>query len=110
MTNKIPLMIVPSITNTAIASLNPPVIGSYTATVTCSPQIKPEQHAALLLAHREFPAQNHPIQTDTLTFGLTDIPDGEYPVRLRIDGVDSLLVDRSVDPPVFDPSQKVTLP
>jgi hypothetical protein len=30
-------------------------------------------------------------------------------VRLRVDGVDSLLVDRSVSPPVFDTSQKVTV-
>ena len=28
-------------------------------------------------------------------------------VRLRVDGVDSLLVNRSVTPPVFDPTQKV---
>jgi hypothetical protein len=109
-TNKIPLMIVPSITNTAFAPLDPPVAGAYTATVTCSPQVKPEQHAALLLAHQEFAAQNHPNQTDTLTFRLTDIPDGEYHVRLRVDGVDCLLIDRSVEPPVFDPSQKVTIP
>ncbi|NNG00314.1 MAG: DUF4255 domain-containing protein [Desulfobacteraceae bacterium] len=109
-TNKIPLMIVPSITSTAITPLNPPVESAYTATVTCSPQIKPEQHTALLLGGREFEAENHPAQTDTLTFRLAEIADGEYPVRLRIDGVDSLLVDRSVEPPVFDPSQKVTIP
>jgi hypothetical protein len=31
-------------------------------------------------------------------------------VRLRVDGVDSLLVDRSTDPPTFDASQSVTVP
>jgi hypothetical protein len=31
-------------------------------------------------------------------------------VRLRIDGVDTLLVNRAVDPPEFDESQKVTIP
>ena len=35
---------------------------------------------------QEFLAQNHATKTDTLTFLLLDIPDGEYFVRLRIDG------------------------
>ena len=30
-------------------------------------------------------------------------------MRLRVDGVDSLLVDKTVTPPVFDPAQKVTV-
>jgi hypothetical protein len=30
-------------------------------------------------------------------------------VRLRVDGVDSLLVNRAVTPPVFDQTQKVTV-
>jgi hypothetical protein len=34
---------------------------------------------------------------------------GEYFARLRIDGVDSFLVDHSVSPPVFDQTQKVTV-
>ena len=63
-----------------------------------------------LLGDREFPAQDHPNKTDTLTFRLSDVASGEYFVRLRIDGADSLLVDRSVTPPVYDLSQKVTIP
>jgi len=31
-------------------------------------------------------------------------------VRLRVDGMDSLLIDRSVQPPKFKASQKVTIP
>jgi hypothetical protein len=30
-------------------------------------------------------------------------------VRLRVDGVDSVLIDRSVEPPVFYDSQRVTI-
>jgi hypothetical protein len=37
------------------------------------------------------------------------VPAGEYLTRLRIDGVDSQLVDRSVTPPVFDNTQLVTV-
>jgi hypothetical protein len=39
-----------------------------------------------------------------------DVPAAEPLVRLRIEGVDSLLVNRAVDPPEFDDTQKVTIP
>jgi len=109
-TNQVPFMVVPVIKNIDIPALSPPAVGGFTATVTCSPQLIPEQNAALLLGDREFPAQNHPNKTDTLTFRLSDVASGEYFVRLRIDGADSLLVDRSVTPPVYDLNQKVTIP
>ena len=48
-------------------------------------------------------------KTDTLNFNIETMPPGEYFLRLRVHGVDSLLVDSSVTPPVFDSSQKVTL-
>ena len=47
--------------------------------------------------------------TGTLTFVVQDAPPGEHWLRLRVDGVDSLLVDRTVTPPVFDPSQKLRI-
>lgn len=109
-TNEIPFMIAPRIITIDIAPLSPPVEGQYLATVTCSPQVLPEQNASLLLGDREFPAEDHPTKTNTLTFPLSKVKDGEYFVRLRIDGVDSLLIDRSVTPPIFDVSQKVTIP
>ena len=37
------------------------------------------------------------------------LPPGQHWLRLRVDGVDSLLVDRSARPPVFDPSQRVEI-
>ena len=39
-----------------------------------------------------------------------DVAPGVYKVRLRVDGIDSLLVDRS-DPKAlkFDPSQEITI-
>jgi hypothetical protein len=63
----------------------------------------------LLVGDAEVPAQPHATRTDTLTFVAGPIAPGEYPVRLRVDGVDSLLVDGSSTPPVFDPTQKVTI-
>lgn len=109
-TNEIPFMLSPRIITIDIVPPSPPVADAYIATISCSPQVLPEQNASLLLGDREFQAENHSTKTDTLTFHLADVPAGEYFARLRIDGVDSLLIDSSVTPPVFDVSQKVTIP
>ncbi|MFH7026533.1 MAG: Pvc16 family protein [Heteroscytonema crispum UTEX LB 1556] len=85
-------------------------------TLNCTPQIWREQPLALLLGEREFlllttsEETSGTEKTDTLRFNVGNIPDGEYFVRLRVDGTDSLLIDRSVKPPVFDLTQKVRLP
>ncbi len=81
-----------------------------TFTVECEPEVRPEQRAVLLVGDIEVPAEPRQAQTDPLTFVTRSIAPGEYFVRLRVDGVDSLLVDRSSTPPVFDPDQKVTIP
>lgn len=50
------------------------------------------------------------VELDSPTFDVTDIPPGDYRVRLRVDLVDSLVVERSPQNPaslVFDDSQKV---
>ena len=59
--------------------------------------------------HRRSPTP-HTTPTSTLTFELGDVPPGAQWVRLTVDGVESLLVDRSVEPPAFDPAQSVAVP
>ena len=44
-----------------------------------------------------------------MTFTVTGATPGTYPVRLRVDGVDSLLIDATTVPPVYDPSQVVVI-
>ena len=73
-------------------------------TLTCQPQIGNEQRVVLLLGDRELVPQSI---TNTLNFDISNIPPGEYFLRLRVDGVDSLLINRAVQPPVFDASQRV---
>jgi hypothetical protein len=63
----------------------------------------------LILGDRAVEARARTTITGTLEFDVADAPVGEFFIRVRIDGVDSLLVDRSVTPPVFDPDQKVTI-
>jgi hypothetical protein len=85
-------------------------LGDATITLNCSPEVRPAQRVALVLGSKEVPATAHPAQTDTLEFVAKNVAAGEYRVRLRVDGAESLLIDRS-DPNdlKFDETQKVTL-
>jgi hypothetical protein len=104
-TNALPMALAPSAT-IAVAGAAP---GPVTLTATCAPEVRPEQRATLLFGSSEIVAGPHPAQTNTLTFTVADIVAGTYRYRIRVDGVDSLLVDRSIAPPVFDETQKVVI-
>lgn len=105
-TNEFPLQIAP--VASGINPQNAPV-GNVTFTLTCTPEIQPEQRASLLFGNLEVLAQPFTALTGTLTFEVDAAVVGDYFLRLRVDGVDSLLVDRTVTPPRFDPTQKVTI-
>ena len=81
-----------------------------TVTLDVSPEVRPLQEARLTLGGDTALAEAHPTQTATLTFELATVPPGSQWVRLTVDGVESLLVDRSAEPPAFDPSQSVAVP
>jgi hypothetical protein len=104
-TNELTLALAASIT---IAPASAPA-GTVVYTVTVAPQVWSAQRASLMLGDNEFLADAHPTKTGTLTFSATGLVAGDYWVRLRVDGVDSLLVDRTKTRPVFDPTQKVTV-
>lgn len=106
-TNQVTLPLAPNMTISIASSPAGNNVFAVTATVTSVPDIWPAQRAALLLGDQEILPGAHPAKTSSLTFGPADMTAGDYFARLRVDGVDSLLVDRSVTPPVFDPSQKV---
>ncbi len=109
-TNTLPLPVAPQILG--IAPPNPVArdgSGAVTLTLTSNPQIRPDQRVALLLGEREVAAEDHPLQTDTLVFIIEEAATGNFHIRLRIDGIDSLLIDRSVTPPVFDNAMEVII-
>lgn len=107
-TNEFPLQIAPRITNIAPTTA---AAGNLTLTLKCAPDVLPEQRAALLFGDREIPANAHAAPTDTLSFDIAAAATGEYFLRLRVDGVDSSIVERIGAPPKlqFDPNQKVTI-
>ena len=109
MTNALSVSLAPQLVRFDISPIN-------RLHVTCEPYIWPEQRVVLLVGDRELLPQvdgDEPTvteKTNTLVFNLRAIPSGDYFLRLRVDGVDSLLVNRSVQPPVFDASQKLRVP
>ncbi|MEA5593301.1 DUF4255 domain-containing protein [Rivularia sp. UHCC 0363] len=105
-TNALPFSLAPKIEQIATSN--------QTLTINFNPQLWQDQEISLFLGDRQLlPIEEQTgtrVKTNTINFNAEKIPPGEYFVRLRVDGVDSLLVDNSVKPPVFDSSQKVTLP
>ncbi len=101
-TNELPLTIAPEIilAPTEVTRTGPDKIAAIE--LTCRPEVRPAQRAALLWGDLEVPALAHPAQTDTLQFEIKQAPQGKRFLRLRIDGVDSFLIDPDADPPAFD--------
>jgi hypothetical protein len=105
--------------------------GNVTLTLTCSPEVplavegakmRFDQQAVLLLGTARqllpeppppppVPPAVPPVSTSQLKFVFPVAAEeiGDYLVRLRVDGVDLPLVDRTVIPPQFDKKQKVTI-
>ncbi len=104
-TNQLTFALAPSISVTPAST----PAGSVVYTVTVAPDVWPTQRASLIVGSGEFLADPITTASGTLTVPTSGLTVGSYWVRLRVDGVDSLLVDRSKTPPVFDPTQQVTL-
>lgn len=123
-TNELPVMLAPEITqingtplpvppNAPISAARSNIVnglGDVTLTVISRPDVLPDQSVMLLIGDRTVTADAHATQTDTLTFSIHQIAAGTFRVRLRVDGVDSPLIDFSdLAHPKFDDSQRVTL-
>jgi hypothetical protein len=123
-TNESPLPVAPRIVQIEGKSLTPPPadppgvsrtnvqdgLGNLTLHLACEPEVLPDQRAELILDDIALPAAPRPGPTGSLTFTAKGMPAGTFRLRLRVDGVDSLLVDRSeARQPRFDESQRVTI-
>ena len=123
--NEAPLLIAPKITtNLAVPVARQNVVnglGEATIALAVVPDLRPEQRVSLVLGSRETQATQPVAQGANVSFHVEGLAAGDYWVRLRVDGVDSLLVDRSkfVDPDdpekfkpenlKFDPTQRLTI-
>jgi hypothetical protein len=109
-----------SIALSPIITVNPlnAAPGDVNLTVTCTPRLRPEQfaHTSLLFGSRAVAPTNvsnpgDPTQPTALDFTVPAVAAGEYMVRLRVSGIDSVPAIISGTPPVFniDPNQRVTV-
>lgn len=84
---------------------------TVTVTLDVKPLLRPAQDALLTLGvHSALVEPHGTTAVGTLTFKFGDVPEGDRWVRLSVDSVESLLLNRLVEPPAFDPSQFVTVP
>jgi hypothetical protein len=101
--NQLALVIGPEITT--VLPINVAREGDGTATIPLEirPQARPGQTVSLLLGNREeIVAPPIDSATDTLSFVVEDAPAGEsFLLRLRVDGVESPIIDRLAAPPAF---------
>ena len=107
-TNEVPFAIAPSIMASVFPIPAALAAGRATVKLTCRPKVRPEQRVALLLGDREVIAEPFETPTDQLTFVIQQAEAGNFLIRLRVDGVDSQLVDRSASVPVFK-NQRVVI-
>ena len=84
--------------------------GAGTAIIRLSvrPQVLPSQQVSLILGTRAVQAAALATASSSLSFTFEDAVPGEQLVRLRVDGIESPLIDRAAKPPVFF-NQRITI-
>lgn len=114
-TNGMALALAPSV---VITPLTAAPATPVTLTVSCAPRLLPAQNAGvrLLIGTSELAPASivtpaDPAQPTTLTFDVPGQPAGQYLLRLRVDGIDSLPVLITGTPPAFsfDPAQQLVV-
>jgi hypothetical protein len=70
-------------------------------TITFTPELRAGQTVSLLLGSEEILPETFTAPTNTLDFIARDTQPGTRLARLRIDGIDSPIVDRGNEPPTF---------
>jgi hypothetical protein len=108
-TNGLPFVIAPRITSPPPASL---AAGSAGLSVSCAPYARTGQQVSLLIGDQEAIAQPFSTPTNSPSFTFSNLRSTggvAVPVRLRIDGIDSPIIDMTKSPPAFSgPMSQVT--
>jgi hypothetical protein len=98
-TNSIALTLAPRMTNLPLP-VTRAADGSASFTIAFTPALRDGQIARLVLGQEEYAPQAGASSPATaLDFVIPDAPVGSHLARLRIDGIDSPIIDASADPP-----------
>lgn len=109
-TNVLPLLLAPRLDIPASAAVRDAGSGAVTLTLVFTPQVRPGQKVSLNAGGHEALPGNFTTQTGSLDFVYPDLAAGLQSLRLRVDGTDSLLVNRAATPPQFDTTQRMSIP
>jgi hypothetical protein len=114
-TNRLTFALAPRVSALSPAT-QPAGAQPFALTLTATPQILADQRVSVLLGDRELlpdaggvttPAD--PDAPSTVAVTVDELAEGQHVARLRIDGIDSLPVDLTAVPPVFDPAQTLVI-
>jgi len=98
--NHLGVTLAPNITNLP-QSVARNVIGEALVSIAFTPELRAGQRASLIVGQREIAPQDFAAPTASLDFVIENAEVGEHLVRLRIDGIDSPIVDHTTTPPRF---------
>lgn len=101
--NRLAMTLAPDITGLPISVVRDGA-GTATFTIDFFPALRAGQSVALLLGQQEYAPQSFVAPTTSLQFAIPHAPVAPAPgllARLRIDGIDSPIIDRSVTPPAY---------
>ena len=102
-TNALPVALAPRSTASAA-----PDSGGTAISMTSAPPVRPGQTLAILVGQRMERVASPATPASTVEAVFAGLPSGaELPVRLRVDGIDSPVIDRQAEPPTFE---TVTIP
>jgi hypothetical protein len=99
--NRVALAVGPRIVTAMPMTVERDSHGAAAISLAVSPAIRPNQRASLLLGAVEVLRDSVSETSASLLFFVENAPAGEHLVRLRVDGIESALVDRSTKPPRF---------
>jgi hypothetical protein len=108
-TNELAITLAPVITGALPLDVTRAADHSATIPITCSPEVRPGQRVSLIVGGTEVMATPFLAQTASVSFKMNNAPVGEFFIRLRVDGVDSILIKKQNGKPVFDQTQKVAI-
>ncbi|MFH0344340.1 MAG: hypothetical protein ACHBNF_19975 [Chromatiales bacterium] len=98
------MTLAPEITTPLPMNVTRDAAGTASFTLNFHPALRVGQRVVLALGQQEFLPQAFAPLTTSLNFVIENAPVAPGPgflARLRIDGIDSPIIDRSVDPPIF---------
>ncbi|VTU35472.1 DUF4255 domain-containing protein [Variovorax sp. PBL-E5] len=109
--NTLPIAIAPAITSFPPLAMARSAANVLSLTLGCAPVVRVGQAVTLVMGTRETPALPFTADTAQLDFAFADAPPaGGTPIlRLKIDGIESVVVNRGATPPAFF-NDRITLP